>query len=796
MRRSDSLQAPSEDKFDESSSIASFSTISKVTRCLNCKLEELTLDPLYRCSKCSARWHASCHNPRPTIGAEVTDWYCRHCTRKYGLPSREHSPERGSSAVECEIPGCRKPIYSMSGKAKNGLVLCKFHEMTEKSKRSKIASKALIQASSRPLSKPIKKAKLYTVKYDEDMQGMKRKPGRKPGDMKKKPMLPNHSTAQSVLNNQPTARAQGVRKPENMLATRSDLHPHTDTAARGPLHPRTDNSIHIPKSRSNVQPQRGRANSPSTNSTWLIPKIHNRTTISTSPEYDPPSPAIDDKTITSPEYEPPSPEEVDNSANIWQSEIEKSVAQDDIEQEDIEQDSIEQDSIEQDDIEQDDIEQGNIEQDDIEQDDIEQDDIEQDDSPGSQIQDELRAMQESAKRVGTESEDAFPQELGPPSRSPFDPLSNTKQAPEKFFTFSNNKNPGSKTPQLGLNKVLKESSSVVSSTSRVQVVYLTMETSQPTLLKPSNSKEARNMHHSNSENDKGVSTCGWGNTGNGEEILGRGWENRPIVRTESLLQGDGMNHDVSHLALKRKASTQEDQEAESNSTMEKEFRQKNQQNLINTTNELATPPSREMSSNSESSASQLQQKEPNQKEPTHTAPLYGDYKPHTIEYQRQLRCKTYDPSVLDHYLSVQIESQARAEVEREQNLMPQPETAAKTQIWGNIDPRVVWPKEKSEDWYEAKRKEIDARGGKKANFGILLTAQVRKERSDRGWHPNQNKEYVPKQERNNSSIFTADDEDVGAVELAIKGGKLGVLMPVAGRERKSWAEKGFLPGNR
>ncbi|EDN94880.1 predicted protein [Sclerotinia sclerotiorum 1980 UF-70] len=528
----------------------------------------------------------------------------------------------------------------MSGKAKNGLVLCKFHEMTEKSKRSKIASKALIQASSRPLSKPIKKAKLYTVKYDEDMQGMKRKPGRKPGDMKKKPMLPNHSTAQSVLNNQPTARAQGVRKPENMLATRSDLHPHTDTAARGPLHPR------------------------------------------------------------------------------------------------------------------------------------------------------------SAKRGGTESEDAFPQELGSPSRSPFDPLSNTKQAPEKFFTFSNNKNPGSKTPQLGLNKVLKESSSVVSSTSRVQVVYLTMETSQPTLLKPSNSKEARNMHHSNSENDKGVSTCGWGNTGNGEEILGRGWENRPIVRTESLLQGDGMNHDVSHLALKRKASTQEDQEAESNSTMEKEFRQKNQQNLINTTNELATPPSREMSSNSESSASQLQQKEPNQKEPTHTAPLYGDYKPHTIEYQRQLRCKTYDPSVLDHYLSVQIESQARAEVEREQNLMPQPETAAKTQIWGNIDPRVVWPKEKSEDWYEAKRKEIDARGGKKANFGILLTAQVRKERSDRGWHPNQNKEYVPKQERNNSSIFTADDEDVGAVELAIKGGKLGVLMPVAGRERKSWAEKGFLPGNR
>ncbi|KAF7858453.1 hypothetical protein EAF04_009054 [Stromatinia cepivora] len=527
-----------------------------------------------------------------------------------------------------------------------------------------------------------------------------------------------------------------------MLATRSDLHPQTDMAARGPLHPRTDNSIHIPKSRSNVQPQSGRANTPNTNSAWVLPKIHNRTTFSPSPEYEPPSPAIvDDETNTSPEYEPPSPAEVDNNANIWQS------------------------------------------------------DVDQDDSPGSQIKDELRAMQESAKKVGMESEDAFLQELGSPSPSPSPPgpLSHTEQAPGKTFSFTNNRNPGSKTPLSGLKKVAKESSSTVSSTSPFPAVPLITKTLRPILPEAGIDNPARDAHYPNSGNDKGVSTCGWGNLGNEEDILERGWGSRPIARTESLLQGDGMNHDALHLARKRKASTQDDQEAEPNSTKETAFQQENEQNLISATNKLATQPSWEMSSNSESSASQLQQKGPNQKEPTHTAPLYGDYKPRTIEYQRQLRCKTYDSSVLDQYLSVQIEFQARAEVEREQNLMPQPESAAKTQIWGNIDPRIVWPKEQPEGWYEAKRKEIDARGGKKANFGILLTAQVRKERSDRGWHPNQNKEYVPKRERNGGSIFTADDDDLGAVELAIRGRKLGVLVPVVGRERKVRTEKEFLP---
>ncbi|PQE26159.1 hypothetical protein CJF30_00000906 [Rutstroemia sp. NJR-2017a BBW] len=122
------------------------------------------------------------------------------------------------------------------------------------------------------------------------------------------------------------------------------------------------------------------------------------------------------------------------------------------------------------------------------------------------------------------------------------------------------------------------------------------------------------------------------------------------------------------------------------------------------------------------------------------APLYGEYGPHTIEYKRQLRSMTYDPTELDGYLAMQREAQAQAELEEEENFLPQGHENAKTQIWGRVDPRVVWPKEEPEGWYEAKREEIDVRGGRKANFGILLTPQVRKEREERGWHPNQNQD--------------------------------------------------------
>ncbi|TEY60251.1 hypothetical protein BOTCAL_0183g00190 [Botryotinia calthae] len=688
------FQAQPDDKFDESSSTASLSTTSKAIKCLVCKREELTLDPLYRCSKCLARWHASCHKPRPPVEADVTDWYCNHCIRKHGLPSREFSPERQSLGGVCEIPGCNKQIYSMLGKTKDNRVLCTLHEMTEKNKRSKLASKAQLSAMSRPVSKPIKKTRLYPVKYDEDMQGMKRKRGRKPGDLNNKQILPNSFTVQSGYNDKPTTKPQ-----ENLNLKHSLSNP-------GPQPPRAENLAQSPRSRNLFQSQLRTIKAPDRNGYPEVTNIPSRTIIQSlselpsSPEYEPPPPAeVEDNISCSPEYEPPSPGKVDSDANIWQSDMERL-------------------------------------------------DIEQDDSPGSQIQDELRVMQESAKMVAKVSASEFVHGHG--SSSSLTPLSPTGR-PLKTVS--------SKASLHGRKEVAEEQFLAVSSTTPFLAAPLTRNPLKPISPKSNLDITAENTH-----------------------FLDRESEGRDSLRLVDKQKAETMV--ARKIALSKQVLH-------------------HQQIINNAINQFIPLQPTGNYWELESTVSQSHQDGPNQEssnqqspkqgEPKHTAPLYGDYKPNTIEYQRQLRCLTYDPSVLDHYLDLQKESQARVEFEKEQNIMPQSDSAAKTQIWGNIDPRVVWPKEQSESWYEAKRKEIDARGGKKANYGILLTAQVRKERADRGWHLNQNKYYVPKADRKGGSIFVGDDDSRDDIELAIRDGKLGVLVPVTGRDGKKTSEKQFLP---
>ncbi|TGO58438.1 hypothetical protein BCON_0055g00410 [Botryotinia convoluta] len=703
IKRNAGFQAQSDDKLDETSSTASLSTTSKAIKCLVCKREELTLDPLYRCSKCLARWHASCHKPRPPVGADVTDWYCNHCIRKHGLPSTEFSPERQSLGGVCEIPGCNKQIYSMLGKTKDDRVLCTLHEMTEKNKRSKLASKAQISAMSRPVSKPIKKTRLYPVKYDEDMQGMKRKRGRKPGDLNNKQMLSSSFPVQSDSNDKPTARLQETSNSEGSLSTLG-LRP-----------PRAENLSHSPTSRKLLQSQLRTIKAPNMNGSREVPNIPSRTIIQpmselpSSPEYEPPPPGeVEDNISCSPEYEPPSPDKVDSDVNIWQSDVEHL-------------------------------------------------DVEQDDSPGSKIQDELRVMQESAKKVATVPADELVHEHGSSSSPTL--LSSTGRPLETVATSAENQNPGSKASLLDRKEVAEEQSSAASSTTPFLTTPLIRKPLKPISPKSILDTTAQNMHFLNPESE---------------------------------------NRDVLRLAQKRKAETMVARKiAPSKQVLH------HQQIINNAMNQFIPLQPTENSRELESTVSQLHQEGPNQErsnqqsskqeEPKHSAPLYGDYKPNTIEYQRQLRCLTYDPSVLDHFLDLQKESQARAEVEKEQNIMPQSDNATETQIWGNIDPRVVWPKEQSKSWYEAKRKEIDARGGKKANFGILLTAQVRKERADSGWHLNQNKEYAPKVDRKGGSIFVGDDDSQDNIELAIRGGELGVLVPVTGRDGKKPSEKQFLP---
>jgi len=108
--------------------------------------------------------------------------------------------------------------------------------------------------------------------------------------------------------------------------------------------------------------------------------------------------------------------------------------------------------------------------------------------------------------------------------------------------------------------------------------------------------------------------------------------------------------------------------------------------------------------------------------------------PDSIEAKRRQKAAAYDPSVLDSFLNKQRDV--------DPDVQPSAQELAKTQIWGHIDPRVVWPKESSAEWLAEKRCEIDARGGKKANFGKLLTAQLRKERKDKGWDIHQTKDIV------------------------------------------------------
>jgi hypothetical protein len=91
------------------------------------------------------------------------------------------------------------------------------------------------------------------------------------------------------------------------------------------------------------------------------------------------------------------------------------------------------------------------------------------------------------------------------------------------------------------------------------------------------------------------------------------------------------------------------------------------------------------------------------------------------------KVSTFDERILDSYILKQ--SQPKAE--------PTTRELLDGQIWGAVDPRVAWPKPMTAYAYEEKQKEIQARGGRKANFGKILTAQVRKERADQGWHIHQ-----------------------------------------------------------
>jgi hypothetical protein len=94
--------------------------------------------------------------------------------------------------------------------------------------------------------------------------------------------------------------------------------------------------------------------------------------------------------------------------------------------------------------------------------------------------------------------------------------------------------------------------------------------------------------------------------------------------------------------------------------------------------------------------------------------------PHPKSIAARKRAENFDPSELDSWIKKQSE--------------PKPEPTEKEllegQLWGHIDPRIVWPKEYSEEWYATKRAEIDARPSRKQRFGKVRRQYEERQLSD------------------------------------------------------------------
>lgn len=141
--------------------------------------------------------------------------------------------------------------------------------------------------------------------------------------------------------------------------------------------------------------------------------------------------------------------------------------------------------------------------------------------------------------------------------------------------------------------------------------------------------------------------------------------------------------------------------------------------------------------------------------------------PMSLEAKRRSRARDFDSSELDSWLNRQ---QSKPDSPRP------PKDLLASQIWGNIDPRVVWSEERSPEWYIAKRAEIEARPKRKANFGKLLTKQIKDDRRSKGWSVHQEEEivYDDQTEEMNKRLegLTGIKVNRAAVELGIRNGHL------------------------
>lgn len=141
-------------------------------------------------------------------------------------------------------------------------------------------------------------------------------------------------------------------------------------------------------------------------------------------------------------------------------------------------------------------------------------------------------------------------------------------------------------------------------------------------------------------------------------------------------------------------------------------------------------------------------------------------KMHPIEsFERTVKAaKYYDSTKLDSYLAL-----LTAEDNDE---MPSTADLVGTQVFGHINPQIVWPKPKPEGWLERKKAEIAIRGNRKTNFGKILTAQNLKDRADRGfedWGVNTER-YMDDPKMAALAKFDKDLEELFGVKKMIRNG--------------------------
>jgi hypothetical protein len=154
----------------------------------------------------------------------------------------------------------------------------------------------------------------------------------------------------------------------------------------------------------------------------------------------------------------------------------------------------------------------------------------------------------------------------------------------------------------------------------------------------------------------------------------------------------------------------------------------------------------------------------------------------SLEHVRAWKAATFDPSELDSLL---YDSPKFA-----YDAQPTPKELLETQTWDDINPRTTWPELLSGSWIEDKRKEIKARGGRKKNFGKVLTEQVLQEKKENGWSIWQGRDTMVMNEERKEIMRGVDDLfGLKGAEEMVPAVRNGVLFMV-GKEDGEGGKRG------